>query len=71
MIKEVKLNEIINYRGRQIRAVEDDGPMRCLWCCFDMAFGPSGCFDSTHKIGDCRAEYRSDNKDIRFEIINE
>lgn len=71
MIKEVKPNEIITYRGTQIRAVEDDFPRRCLRCCFDMAFGPSGCFDSTHKIGDCRAEYRSDNKDIRFEIIDE
>lgn len=71
MIKEVKPNEIITYKGTQIRAVESDGPMRCLWCCFDMAFGPSGCTDSTHEIGDCRAEYRTDGKDIRFEIIDE
>lgn len=71
MIKEVKPNEIITYRGTQIRAVEDIDPWRCLRCCFDTAFGLSGCTDSTHKIGDCRAEYRSDNKDIRFEIIEE
>lgn len=71
MIKEVKPNEIITYKGTQIRAVEDDFPRRCLRCCLDTAFGMSGCYDSTRIIGDCRAEYRTDGKDIRFEIIDE
>jgi hypothetical protein len=71
MIKEVKPNEIITYRDTQIRAVEDDAPWRCLRCCFDTSFGISECIESTHIIGDCRAEYRTDGKDIRFKIIDE
>lgn len=71
MIKEVKPNEIITYKGTQIRAVEDNAPCRCLRCCFDMAFGISGCIESFQEIGDCRAESRTDGKTIRFEIIDE
>jgi hypothetical protein len=51
--------------------VEDDAPWRCLRCCFDTSFGISECIESTHIIGDCRAEYRTDGKDIRFKIIDE
>ena len=71
MIKELKPGEIIEYKGYKIKAVEDNGDLRCSRCCFDNFFGVLGCYFAEHVIGECRSSYRKDRKDIRFELIDE
>jgi hypothetical protein len=70
-MNELKIGEIVEYKGYKITAVEDKKPFKCLRCCMDNFYGIDDCKASEQVIGDCRAEHRNDGKDVRFKLMEE
>jgi hypothetical protein len=68
MKKELQIGEVVEYKGYTITAVEDKEQFKCMRCCMDDFYGIDECRASEHVIGDCRAEHRNDEREVRFEL---